>query len=116
MLLFMGVCAGFVVLSGHVMFRAFGPLDQALRIIHSDPAVVQAFGTPITPGVLVAGEMAGGGSSSSARLSVPIYGPKRSGELHVGGNWRSGVWNLGIRVVYEDDGEERTITITQKVK
>ena len=29
-LLFIGLCAGFIMLSSQVMFRAFGPLDQAL--------------------------------------------------------------------------------------
>jgi ribosomal protein L7/L12 len=116
MLLFFGLCAGFIMLSSHVMFRAFGPLDQALAIINSDPAVVQAFGTPIKPGVFVTGEMNSGGSSTSAQLSVPIYGQKRSGELNVSGDWRRGVWDLDIWVVYDADGEEQTIYIAQKVK
>jgi ribosomal protein L7/L12 len=116
MLFFIGLCAGFIMLSSHLMFRAFGPLDQALNIINTDPAVVQAFGTPITPGVFVTGEMSGGGSSSSADLSVPIYGPKRSGELSVSGSWRRGVWDLSIWLTYDEDGEEQTISITRKVK
>jgi hypothetical protein len=116
MLLFFGLCAGFIMLSSHVMFRAFGPLDQALQIINSDPAVTQAFGAPIKPGVFVTGEMGSGGSSTSAQLSVPIYGQKRSGELNVSGDWRKGVWDLDIWVVYDEDGEEQTIYITQKVK
>jgi hypothetical protein len=115
-LLFIGLCAGFVMLSSHLMFRAWGPLDQALNIINNDPAVVQAFGKPITPGAFVTGEMSGGGSSSSANLSVPIYGPKRSGELNVSGSWHKGVWDLDIWVTYEVDGEEQTISITRKVK
>jgi ribosomal protein L7/L12 len=115
-LLFIGLCAGFVMLSSHLMFRAWGPLDQTLQIINSDPAVVQAFGKPITPGAFVTGEMSGGGSSSSADLSVPIYGPQRSGELNVSGSWRKGVWDLDIWVTYEVDGEEQTINITRKVK
>jgi ribosomal protein L7/L12 len=116
MLLFMGLCAGFIMLSSHIMFRAFGPLDQALAIINSDPAVVQAFGTPITAGAFVTGEMSGGGNSSSANLSVPIYGPQRSGEMNVSGSWRRGVWNIGIRVLFEADGEEQAILITRQVK
>jgi ribosomal protein L7/L12 len=115
-LLFIGLCAGFVMLSSHLMFRAFGPLDQTLQIINSDPEVVQAFGKPITPGAFVTGEMSGGGSSSSADLSVPIYGPKRSGELNVSGSWHKGVWDLDIWVTYDNDGEEQTINITRKVK
>ncbi len=115
-LLFIGLCAGFIMLSSHVMFRAFGPLDQSLQIINSEPAVMQAFGTPITPGVFVTGEMSGGGSSSSAELNVPIYGPKRSGGLNVSGDWRKGVWDLDIWIVYDEAGEEQSIYITRKVK
>ena len=116
MLLFVGLCAGLVMLSSHIMFRAFGPLDQSLKIINSDPAAVQAFGTPITPGAFVTGEISGGGSSSSADLSVPIYGPKRSGDLNVNGSWHKGVWDLDIWITYDEDGEEQTISISQKVK
>lgn len=115
-LFFIGLCAGFIMLSSHIMFRAFGPLDQSLQIINADPAVIRAFGKPITPGAFVTGEMSGGGSSSSADLSVPIYGPKRSGELNVSGSWHKGVWDLDIWVTYEADGEEQTINITRKVK
>jgi len=115
-LFFIGLCAGFIMLSSHVMFRAFGPLDQALTIINSDPRVVQAFGEPITPGIFVTGEMESSGSSSSAQLSVPIYGPRRGGELNVSGDWRRGVWDLDMWVVYDDDGEEQTIYITRQVK
>ena len=115
-LFFIGLCAGFIMLSSHVMFRAFGPLDQTLQIINSDPAVVQAFGKPITPGAFITGEMEGGGSSSSADLSVPIYGPKRSGDLNVSGTWHKGVWDLDIWVTYDEDGEEQTIDISRQVK
>ncbi len=115
-LLFIGLCAGFIMLSSHVMFRAFGPLDQSLQIINSEPAVVQAFGTPITPGVFVTGEMSGGGSSSSAQFSVAIFGPKRSGDLNVSGDWRKGVWDLDIWVAYDEAGEEQSIYITRQVK
>jgi hypothetical protein len=115
-LLFIGLCAGFIMLSSNVMFRAFGPLDQALQIINSDPAVARAFGTPITSGAFITGELNSGGSSSSAQLSVPIYGPRRSGELNVSGDWRKGVWNMDLWVVYDANGEEQTIYITRKVK
>jgi hypothetical protein len=116
MLLFIGVCGGFIMLSSQIMFRAFGPLDQALQIVNSDPTVVQAFGKPITPGSFVTGKISGGDTSSSAHFNVPISGPKRSGELRVGGSWRKGIWDLSINVVYDEDGEEQTIVITRKIK
>ena len=115
-LLFIGMCAGFIMLSSQVMFRTFGPLNQALQIINSDPTVVQAFGKPITPGPFVTGKISGGDTSSSARFSVPIFGPKRNGDLQVSGSWRRGIWDLSVYVVYDENGEEQTIRITQKVK
>ncbi len=115
-LLFIGLCAGFIMLSSQVMFRAFGPLNQVLQIVGSHPAVVQAFGAPVSPGAFITGEINSGGSSSSADFSVPLYGPKRSGELNVSGEWRRGLWNLSIWVLYDEDGEEQTIYITQQVK
>jgi hypothetical protein len=115
-LVFIGLCAGFIMLSSQVMFRAFGPLDQALQIINSDPAVVKAFGEPISLGAFLTGEINSSGSSSSAGFSAPLYGPKRSGELNVSGEWRRGVWDLSVWVIYDEDGEEQTIYITRKVK
>ena len=104
------------MLSSQVMFRAFGPLDQALQIINSDPAVGQAFGKPITLGPFITGKISSGDSTSLARFSVPIYGPKRTGDLQVSGSWRKGIWDLSVYVVYDEDGEEQMIQITQKVK
>jgi hypothetical protein len=115
-LLFIGLCAGFIMLSSQVMFRAFGPLGQALQIINTDPAVVRALGEPVAPGAFITGSIGSSGSSSSARFSVPIFGSRRSGELRVSGNWRNRIWDLNIWVVYDDAGEEQTIYITQKVK
>lgn len=115
-LLFIGLCAGFVTLSSQVMFRTFGPLEQVLQIINSDPKVVQAFGQPITTGAFVTGKISGGDTSSIAHFSVPIYGPQRSGELNASGSWRKGVWDLSINVSYDEDGEEQTIYLTRKLK
>ena len=105
------------MLSSQVMFRAFGPLEQAVQIINSDPAVVRALGKPVTPGVFVTGEISSGDTSSSAHFSVPIYGTRRSGERNVSGSWRRSGWNLSIWVTYvNDDSEEETIAITRQVK
>ncbi|MBN1534605.1 MAG: hypothetical protein JXA20_18170 [Spirochaetes bacterium] len=115
-LLFIGLLAGAIVLSGHVIFRAFGPLGQALQIVNSDPAVAQALGRPITPGVFVTGEMGGVGGASSAELSVSIRGPKRDGEMKASGVRRRGLWDLSIRVLYDEDGRERSIFIRRTVR
>jgi hypothetical protein len=117
LLVFIGLCAGFILLSSQVMFRVWGPLDQVLKIVNADPNVVRVFGQPITPGPMVTGKINSGGNSSVASFSVPIYGPKQSGELDVNGSWQKGIWDLRIWVNYENsDGEEQSIKLTQKVK
>ena len=117
LLVFIGLCAGFIMLSSQVMFRVWGPLDQVLRIVNADPNVVRVFGQPITPGPMVTGKINSGGNSSVASFSVPIYGPKQSGELDVNGSWQKGIWDLRIWVNYENsDGEEQSIKLAQKVK
>jgi ribosomal protein L7/L12 len=117
MLLFFGLCAGLIMLSSQVAFRTWGPLDQVLKILDSNPQVTQVFGRPLTVGPFITGSISGGDTSSSARFSVPLYGPKHSGTLRVSGSWRRGVWDVSINLTYDDeDGEEQTIYITQKVK
>ncbi len=116
-LVFIAVCAGFMMLSSQVMFRVWGPLDQVLRIINNHPQVTQAFGQPVSIGPFVTGKISGGGNSSSASFGAPLYGPKRSGDLSVSGSWRRGIWDVSIWVTYADeDGEEQTIHISQQIK
>ena len=117
MLLFFGLCAGFIMLSSQVAFRAWGPLDHVLTILNNNPQVTQVFGQPLTVGPFITGSISGGDTSSSARFSVPLYGPRENGTLRVSGSWRRGVWDVSINLIYDDeDGEEQTIYITQKVK
>ena len=116
MLVFIALCAGFVMASSQVMFRIWGPLDQALNLLNSNEQVVSVFGQPLTVGPFITGNVSGSGSSSSARLQASLFGPKRSGDVRVSGLWRRGVWDLSILVTYEEDGEEQTIYLTQQIK
>ncbi len=117
MLCFVGFCAAFVILSSQVLFRVWGPLDEALQIINNDFQVKHVFGQPITPGLFVTGKISGDNRSSVAQFSVPIYGPQRRGELRGSGIWHKGVWDLTIWVVYAESGDaEKTIAIARQVK
>jgi len=116
-LLFIGLCAGLIMLSSQIAFRAWGPLDQVMKILNNDPQVRAAFGQPLSVGSFIAGNISGGDTSSLTHFGVPLYGPKHSGTLQVSGSWRRGVWDISINVLYDgEDGEEQTIYITQKVK
>lgn len=115
-LLFVGLCAGFIMLSSQVMFRVWGPLDSVLNILNSSEQVTGAFGRPVSVGPFITGKISGGGSSSHASFGSTLIGPNRTGDLSVSGSWRRGVWDVTIWVIYEDDGEEQTIRITQQIK
>jgi hypothetical protein len=109
--LIIAACVGLFALSGHVMFRAFGPFDQAMDRVRSDPKVVEAFGTPINPGLFVMGGIGSSGPESHAQFETPIYGSRQSGMMYARGTWRSGKWDLSIYITYTRNDEEREIFI-----
>ncbi len=115
-LLFISLCAGFIMLSSQVMFRVWGPLDSVLNILNSNEQVTGAFGQPVTVGPFITGKISSGGSSSHASFGGALIGPKRTGDLSVSGDWRRGVWDVTIWVTYDVDGEEQTIRISQQIK
>jgi hypothetical protein len=108
------LCVLVIAVSGQIMFRVFGPLDVVMETVNRDPQVVEALGEPLSPGLFIFGEISGGGSSSSASLEAPIFGPRNSGYLYASGSYRRGAWDLSIWITYEQAGEEREIFITNQ--
>lgn len=102
-------CVGSIALLSHIMFRVFGPFDQALQLARAHPAVVEAFGTPIDPGLFVFGGISSGFGSSHVQFEVPIFGPRHSGYLRAMGAWSGGPWDLSVWVVFDRAGEEVSI-------
>ncbi len=115
-LFFIALCAGSIFFLSNIAFRVWGPYDQALDMVRTSEQVQAVFGSPINPGIFLAGSISGGDRSSSAYFQVPIFGAKRDGSLTVSGDWSKGTWDLSIWLAYDQDGEEQTIYLSGKRK
>jgi hypothetical protein len=107
-----GVCAVSIGLMSQVMFRAFGPLDQAMDLLRRNEQVVAALGEPINPGLFIFGEISSGSRSSHASLEVPLFGSRRNGTMNVSGTWERNQWDLSLWVYYDQGGEEVEVYLT----
>jgi hypothetical protein len=65
----------------------------------TNPAVVEALGSPITEGFLVSGNTNVNGASGEANLSIPIAGPKGKGTIYVAAKKSVGQWTYSGLVV-----------------
>lgn len=59
------------------------PYTKALAQAKTDPAVIAELGEPVEAGWYVTGNISTSGQNGNADLSIPIYGPNKSGTLHV---------------------------------
>jgi TonB family protein len=83
-LLLLGVVAiGLIVMFVMGAVKSSVPYTQALAQAKTNPMLMAEMGAPIQAGWYVTGSISSSGSSSDANLSFPIYGPKKSGMLHV---------------------------------
>jgi large subunit ribosomal protein L7/L12 len=116
----LGIIAACVImmgLAGQVMFRAWGPYDQAMAMVRESEEVNQVFGGPLHTGLMIFGGIESDSSSDSdANFEVPLYGSKMSGTLRVIGHWRKNVWDVSVWVLYDRDNEEQTIYLNDKRK
>jgi len=71
----------------------------AVARAQSDPAVIEALGTPIKPGFLMSGSTSANGASGQADLAIPISGHKGSGTLYVVATKSAGRWEYSKLVV-----------------
>lgn len=86
---------GFFALIFVLVFSAMKSSDaykEALQRAQTNPAVIEALGTPIKDGMFVSGNTKVENGVGEADLSIPITGPKGSGTIYAvatksGGNW-----------------------------
>jgi hypothetical protein len=96
------IFAAFVTLIGTLVFgmiKSSAVYKDALAAARSNPAVVQALGTPIEEGILVMGSINISGASGNADLAIPISGPKGKGTLYAKATRSEGKWTFSQLVV-----------------
>lgn len=104
-----GGCVLLIALSAQVMFRVWGPYNEAMTLISNSPEVIEVFGSPLSTGLMMVGGISSDARESEANFETALFGPKKSGTLQVNGTWRRGVWTLAVWVLHDEGGEEQTI-------
>jgi hypothetical protein len=85
-----------------IVFSAMKSTDvykDALARAKTDPAVIEALGSPIKDGFLMSGNTNVNGAAGESNLSIPISGPKGKGTIYVSAQKSLGKWMYSGLVV-----------------
>ena len=111
-----------VVLLGFGLFMALilGVLKSsdayrgAVERTRAAPEVIAALGTPIEPGFLVTGNIEVKGESGTARLEIPVSGPKGAATIYVSATRSLGIWHFPGLIV-EIGGSRQRYDLSDKL-
>ena len=101
---------GFIVSICLIVFGAIkstGAYQDALAKAKTNPAVIEALGSPIKDGLFVSGSSNVNGASGESNLSIPISGPKGKGTIYVSAKKSLGRWQYSNLVVEIQSTGER---------
>jgi hypothetical protein len=101
------VFAGSIVVIAFSAMKSTDVYKEALARAKTDPAVMEALGSPIKDGVLVSGNSSVNGASGESNLAIPISGPKGKGTIYVSAIKSLGRWNYSGLVVEIGQTHER---------
>lgn len=87
-----GICAGGIVFGVTALIRNSDVVQGAVARAERDPQVVAALGTPLEVGWLTLGSIETSNGGGNADLTLPISGPRGSGQMIVEAVRREGVW------------------------
>src|SRR5207249_9467107 len=108
----------FLVFVGSILVIVFSAMKStdvyrdALSHAKTDPAVIEALGSPIKNGFLVSGKTNVNGASGESNLAIPISGPKGKGTIYVSATKSLGRW-LYSGLVIEVSGTQERIDLLQ---
>ena len=106
-----GACIFGIGAFSNIIFRLTGTFDQAMQQASSSAEVKRVFGEPLQPGLFIMGQVETSGNSGSADYDIPIFGPLRSGTLHVSGSLNRSGWHLDLVADYQENGEDMSIEV-----
>ncbi|HRQ89832.1 MAG TPA: cytochrome c oxidase assembly factor Coa1 family protein [Bacteroidia bacterium] len=79
------------------------PYRESIAAVETNPAAVEALGTPVKPGFFLTGNININNGEGSVDFSIPVSGPKGKGTVHVVGSksagasaWTYSTWELNI--------------------
>jgi hypothetical protein len=95
----------FLIFVGSILVIVFSAMKStdvykdALARAKTDPAVIEALGSPIKDGFLMSGNTNVNGAAGESNLSIPISGPKGKGTIYVSAQKSLGKWMYSGLVV-----------------
>lgn len=107
----------FPLLIAGLVFGIMGTLNGSaayklsLAKVMEDKTVIAAFGEPIDAGWLTTGSIQINGSKGRADLSIPISGPKCSGDIISRSEKLNGEWVINLLVVKADCNNDTIVLI-----
>jgi hypothetical protein len=104
------VCGGSIALIFVFVFgviRSSEPYTEALARAKENPEVKAALGEPIEVGYWVSGSIDVNGTSGTAKIAIPISGPKKSATIYVDGTKTAAKWEYLTFEVAPDGGGNR---------
>jgi hypothetical protein len=113
------VCGGSIALIFVFVFgvmRSSEPYTEALARAKANPEVKAALGEPIEAGYWVNGSIDVSGPSGTAKIAIPISGPKKSATVYVDGTKTAGKWEYSTFEVAPDGGGNRIDLRSQPAK
>ena len=100
---------GFVALIVNIVFgfmKSSETYEQAVARARTNSAVMEALGSPIEEGLLVAGNIRISGSSGESDLAIPISGPKGKATIYAVASRSAGIWTFSrLEVAIRESGE-----------
>jgi len=91
------------------------PYKTSLEIMQSNSQVTNALGEPITPSILVSGNIEVNGAGGSADLSYVLKGTRDSGTVYVKAKREANVWNYQL-IGIEIGEEKRQLNFTSQAR
>ncbi len=91
-LILAGGCVAGVVWIAFTAMRHAEPYQEALHRAQANSEVVSRLGSPVEAKWWLSGTLDGDNDRGTARLVIPIRGPKGDGAIHVRGTKENGKW------------------------
>ncbi len=106
-LLVVGGCVASIFFVATTAMKSSDVYKDALVKAQSNPAVVEALGSPITTGFFTGGSINSSGPSGDAAFSIPLSGPKGKGTIQLEAKKSGGEWTYSTLVVDIENPEQR---------
>lgn len=96
-----------IVIIAAVVFGVFGllkksqPFSDSIAAANANPTAVEVLGEPIESGFFVTGNISLENENGTAKLDIPVSGPKGEGSVRIEGTkdasgWTYQVWELRV--------------------